>query len=365
MKYIFALLAFAISYSVSAQIGGKEKDSCYFRFKTSIVDGKQQRVRIKTKAELRYLEWECGKRRGWVDCNSDLTYREETNTVYKMNNDLSNVAGSDKPFTGNCESCHQNGRVERRVNFVDGKENGSDTTFYESGCPQIVRELVQGVEHGTWTFMFDSTELLAWEMNYYMGEKHGKHIFFKLREDDRSRLDTTKWENYDMGVLDGWKRTYHSNGVLKREIHYDHGVYDGDFIIYNTERKVLQKTNFKQGEKDEESIMYYEDGEVLLRTENWDEGIKHGEFKTFYYNQQIQVSEVYKKGRKQGWWQEYYQDGTTKRRILYNKDELVEEHRYDEHGRETYSFGTPDSEEAEDDAMPEKGKREKKKKDKD
>ena len=361
MKYIFALLAFAFTFSASAQFGTKEKDSCYFRYRTVMEDGKPKKVRIKTKAEQRYLEWECGQRRGWVDCNSDLTYREETNTVYKLNTDRSNFAGSDKPFTGNCESCHQNGRVERRVTFVDGKENGLDTTFYQSGCPQIVRELVSGVEHGTWYYMYDSTELLAWEMNYYMGEKHGKHIFFKLRDGDRSRLDTTKWENYDMGVIDGWKRTYHKNGVLKREIHYDHGVYDGAFRIYNTDRVVIQELNYKQGEKDEENVYYYEDG-TLLKTENWDQGVKHGEFKTFYYNQQIQISEIYKKGRKEGWWKEFYQDGSTKRRVKYVKDELVEEHRYDEHGRETYAFGAPDSDDSEDDAMPQKGKKDRKKK---
>jgi antitoxin component YwqK of YwqJK toxin-antitoxin module len=122
--------------------------------------------------------------------------------------------------------------------------------------------------------------------------------------------------------------------------------------------------NYKQGEKDEENIHYYEDG-TLLRTESWDEGIKHGEFKTFFYNQTIQVTENYKKGRKQGWFEEFYPDGKAKNRRLFEKDELIEEHRYDENGRETYSFGTPDSPEAEDDAMPKKGKKEKKKKDRD
>lgn len=362
MKYIFALLTFAFAFTTSAQIGVKEKDSCYFRYKTVMEDGKPTQVRIKTKAELRYLEWECGQRRGWFDCNSDLTYREETNTVYRKNNDLSNVAGTDKPFTGNCESCHQNGRVQRRVKFVDGKEEGIDTTYYESGCPQIVRELVQGVEQGTWYYMYDSTQLLAWEMNYYLGEKHGKHIFFKLRDDDRSRLDTTKWENYDMGLLDGLKRTYHDNGVLKGEISYDHGVYDGAFRIYNNERVVIQELNYKEGEKDEECVYYYDDG-TLLRTENWDEGVKNGDFKTFFYDQSIQSIESYKKGRKQGWFEEFYPDGTAKNRSLFDKDELIEEHRYDDHGRETYSFGTPDSSSAEDDEMPEKGKKKKRNKD--
>jgi antitoxin component YwqK of YwqJK toxin-antitoxin module len=358
LLYLFLALVFGANAQID--IPNREKDSCYFRYRTVMKDGQPQKVRIKTKAEMRYLEWECGQRRGWVDCNSDLEYRQETNTVYKRVTDRSNFAGTNQPFTGDCESCYQNGRVERRVHFVNGKEEGLDTTFYESGCPQVIRELVQGIEHGTWYYMYDSTELLAWEMNYYMGEKHGKHIFFKLQEDDRRRLDTTKWENYDMGLLDGYRRTYHDNGVLKSEVKYDHGVYNGPFRLFNNERVIIQELNYKDGEKDEENLYYFDDG-TLLRTESWDEGTKHGEFKTFYYDQTIQKTENYKKGRKQGWFEEFYPDGTAKNRKLYDKDELIEEHRYDEHGRETYSFGTPDSDQSEDDEMPKKGKRKKKK----
>ncbi len=355
MKYIIALLSFAFVYNVSAQFDDvkQEKDSCYFRFKTVRDEsGKEKKVRVTTKAELRYLEWECGKNPGWFDCNSDLSYTEETNTVYKINNDRSNFAGTDKPFTGKCESCHQNGRVQRRVNFVDGKEDGKDTTFYESGCPQIVRELVQGVDHGTWTYMYDSTELLAWEMSYYLGEKHGKHIFFKLREDDRSRLDTTKWENYDMGYLHGMKKTYHDNGALKMSVNYDHGWYDGVFQLFNNERVVIQEIEYAQGQKHGEAKHYYDDG-VLLRTEMWDKGLRNGEFKTFFYDQKIQEIESYKKGRKNGWFEVYHPNGELKNRKNYWEDVLIEEYRYDEHGRETYAFPAYDTgEEFEDDAMP-------------
>ena len=359
MKYIIALLSFAFVYSASAQLPsiGQEKDSCYFRFKTVRDEsGKETKVRITTKAELRYLEWECGGKPGWYDCNSDLTYDEATNTVYKINYDRSNFAGTDKPFTGKCESCYQNGRVERRVNFVDGKEDGKDTTYYESGCPQVIRELVQGVDHGTWYYMYDSTEMLAWEMNYYLGEKHGKHIFFKQREKenpgDRDRVDTTKWENYDMGYLHGLKRTYHDNGVCKMEVNYDHGWYDGTFRLFNEERVVIQEIEYTKGLKHGEAKHYYDDG-VMLRTEMWEKGRKNGEFKTFFYNQNIQEIESYEDGRKNGWFEVYHPNGEVKNRKHYWEDVLIEEYRYDEHGREIYSFPKYEGgEEFEDDAMP-------------
>lgn len=367
---LFSLILTLLISGLSWSQGGlsdikKEKDSCYFLFRTVVRDGKEEQIRLETKEDMRYLEWECGKTLGIADCNSDLTYDEGTNTVYKMNTDRSNYAGSNKPFTGKCESCHMNGRIERRVNFTEGKEDGIDTSYYESGCPQVVRSLVQGIDHGTWYYYYDSTGLIAWEMNYYMGEKHGKHIFFKLNREnpERIRLDTTKWENYDNGQLDGWKRTYHKNGVLKREVKYDHGVYDGPFRLYNNERVVIEEINYKAGEKDEECTYNYDDG-TLLRTENWDEGIKHGEFKSYYYQGHIQTSEVYKKGKKEGWHETFYPDQSPKNRSLFKKDVLIEEHRFDEHGRETYSFGTPTDTGSEDDEMPEQGKKKKKKKEK-
>jgi len=47
---------------------------------------------------------------------------------------------------------------------------------------------------------------------------------------------------------------------------------------------------------------------------------------------------------------------------LYKKDELLEEHRYDEQGKETYSFGAPSGDDMEDDEMPTTGKKKKRKK---
>ena len=90
-------------------------------------------------------------------------------------------------------------------------------------------------------------------------------------------------------------------------------------------------------------------------------GVKNGEFKIFYYQGHIQESENYKKGKKEGWFETFYPDSKDKRRALYKKDVLVEEHKYDEHGRETYTFGAQPDGGDEDDAMP-TGKKKKKKK---
>jgi len=68
-----------------------------------------------------------------------------------------------------------------------------------------------------------------------------------------------------------------------------------------------------------------------------------------------------KKGIPEGWFEERWPDDNLKRRALYKKGELIEEHRFDEHGVENYTFGVEVSSGKEDDAMPGAKKKKKKK----
>lgn len=323
----------------------KKKDSCYLRY-----DKNHNVIRGR-----RYAEWQCGKLAGIVDCNDRLEYDEGSDIVYMNNRDMVNSAGSNKPFSGTCETCHMNGQLERRIKFVNGKEEGIDTTYYKTGCPQVIRSHYLGVENGQWMYFYDSTEYVAWEMNYLMGKKHGKHIYFKKNG------DTTRWENYNNDMLDGTKRTYYPDSKIKREVEYKMGVMEGKFKVYNLDGVVIEELNYKQGKKHAECKYFYDDG-TPLKNENWNMGVKNGEFKIFYYDGKVQEQESWKKGLKEGWFKQFYPDGTTKRQALYKKDELLEEQRYDEQGRETYSFPEETPEGAEDDAMPTTKKKKKKKK---
>ena len=156
---IIILFVFGIFASSFSQIGPvkKKNNSCTEK-------GEQRRKNIK------YAEWECGKKAGTVDCNEKLSYNQDNNTF---------LAGMDgTPYNGKCETCHNNGLIERTVSFVNGKEDGIDTTTYQTGCIQVIRAHIQGVRNGQWIYYYDSTAQMAWEMNYFIGQQHGKSIFF-------------------------------------------------------------------------------------------------------------------------------------------------------------------------------------------
>lgn len=337
MKILVAIFCF-FSLAVSAQpkFGVARKDSvpCY--------------QKGADRSKQRYTEWECGKIAGVVDCNQKLEMSQDGKRV---------VTSSQKmPFSGICETCHMNGILERRVTFVDGFANGVDTTYYKSGCIMVIRSHVQGVENGHWTYFNDSTQIPAWEKNYSMGQFEGPQVTFNAKG------DTIKVENYVQGVLNGPKITYDSKGAKSKQVNYVKGLLDGPFIAYNRQGKVIEELSFKQGKKNGVFHYYYDDG-VLLRTENWVMDVRNGEFKTLYYDQKLQSVEIYKKGLKEGWFEERFPDEKLKSRALYKKDVLVEEHVFDEQGREIRTFGGTAASGKEDDAMPTtKKKKEKKKK---
>lgn len=330
---IFILMFMATSGTLLSQITPVVKKNCYDKAKNN----KGQR----------FADWECGKLAGVVDCNEKLTYDEDSKTI------LSGNMGT--PFTGTCETCHMNGLLERRISFVNGKENGIDTTFYKSGCPQVVRNHIAGAESGQWFYFYDSTNRVAWEMNYNLGLKHGKQLY--LTKDG----DTTRIEHYSNGNLNGVKKSYYPKSKIEKEINYVNGLMDGPFKSYNMDGKLVQELNYKQGKKHGELKYYYNDG-TLLSTEHWSMDVKDGEFKTFYYQGFVQSMENYKKGVPEGWFEERWPDDKLKRRALYKKGVVIEEHRYDEQGTENYTFGVETASGKEDDAMPGAKKKKKKKK---
>lgn len=309
-----------------------------------------------------YVDWECDPNDNIIDCNEDLESDPGTNVV--------RTRTTGHPYTGDCESCFMNGLRQLLVHFIDGKVDGVDTTFYESGCPQVVRNHIEGVENGIWTFYNDTSGLIAWQINYVNGLKEGQAIFYKQHKTGMSEVkitinkvehslpygtyenDTLKIENYKGGILDGVKKEYYWPGSkIKREVSYKQGVFNGPFIEYNPDGNVLQSLNYVNGKKDGLWKYYYNDGS-LLKTENWKNELKEGEFKTFFIEGEIQSLETYRKGLKDGKFMEHYPDNSVKREAYYKKDKLIEEHVFDKNGNEIKTVGGQPTKSKEDDALP-------------
>jgi antitoxin component YwqK of YwqJK toxin-antitoxin module len=334
MKHLFFILftfCLGLSFAQIAKVPAKKK--CY-------EDSLKQKIK-------KYAEWQCGRDPRIVDCNEKLVFEEGSKTFYSGQSTI--------PFTGTCETCHNNGLIERKVNFKEGKENGVDTTYYASGCLQVIRSQIMGVEDGVWQYFYDSTGYTAWEMSFKNGNKEGIHIYYNKRG------DTTKFETYKNNILNGIKKTYYSNGKVEKIVTYKNGKFDGSFQVFNLEGKIIQDTKYKDGKKNGAFTYYYNDG-VVLSTESWVNDLRNGEFKTFFHDGKIQKTEHYVNGKKDGWYEERWSSDKLKHKIFYKNDVIVKEFRYDELGVVTYTFGDDGNADEVDDAIPTQEQIDKKKK---
>ena len=66
-----------------------------------------------------------------LDCNKDLEWYQGSPVVYHKK--------SGKPFTGTCVAYYDNRKLERKTNFILGKENGECFTYYKNGNVKVTR----------------------------------------------------------------------------------------------------------------------------------------------------------------------------------------------------------------------------------
>ena len=240
---------------------------------------------------------------------------------------------SGKPFSGSCKVCHINGNVEMFLNFQGGFPVGADTTYYENGNIQLIRNHDPeggGKEHGTWK-MYRADGSLKWEKNYVYGAEDGESRYY---HPDSS---IQKIETWNMGQLDGRKQEYYPNGTLKKEIMYSGGEWNGKYITYFDNGMVESEQEYKMGKKQGLSRYYYDNG-TLLMEEFHENGCREGEHTRFYPTENMKWTvENYKDNNRHGLFEEYYNNdhNTIKYRAVYRKGMLIEQHFFDEFGEET------------------------------
>ncbi|WP_338946174.1 toxin-antitoxin system YwqK family antitoxin [Fusobacterium canifelinum] len=117
---------------------------------------------------------------------------KSTETVVKEN--IVYVGQEKTPYTGVIENYNDKGVLEAKVEFKDGKMNGSSKIYYPNG-------------------------------------KLGSEATFK--------------DNVQVGV----QKDYYENGKLKLELPYKNGQIDGVAKAYDESGKVIQQATFKNGEQ--------------------------------------------------------------------------------------------------------------------
>jgi antitoxin component YwqK of YwqJK toxin-antitoxin module len=254
-------------------------------------------------------------------CHESIAFDEDHN-LYLLRKDYAT------PYTGNCVSCYPNFIIEEKLNFVNGRRQGTDTSYYKSGCIQAIQSYQIGVEQGATYIYYDSTNRVQFEIWYQNGKLHGPSIQLNAN----APADTLMYKHYKNGMLDGPQRSYFPNGKVRKLSNYKDGFSDGPQITYNNNGQKESELFFKAGKKQGIWKYYFDSGKVA-RTENWKDGKKNGEFITYNELGQVMQTEKFALDLPVGRHQTFYSDGKLNYSCTYsNKGEKIEEYVIDQYG---------------------------------
>lgn len=254
-------------------------------------------------------------------CHESVAFDEEHN-LYLLRKDYAT------PYNGTCVSCFPSFTIEEKLNFVNGRRQGTDTSFYQSGCLQSIQSYQIGLQDGPTYVFYDSTNRVQYEIWYQAGQLNGPSIQFSRN----ARADTLMYKHYKSGKLDGPQRTYLLNGKLRKISNYREGLAEGAQITYNASAQKESELFFKAGKKHGTWTYYFDSGQTA-RTETWKDGKKNGLFVSYNELGKVLSSEKYAMGLPIGLHQTFYADGKLNYSCSYsNKGEKLEEYVIDQYG---------------------------------
>lgn len=275
----------------------------------------------------------CGADPSVANCNEVLEYDENTKKVYHSK--------TGKPYTGKCESCHENGKREHLAVFVDGKEDGTSYSYHPDGSIHTKRSFSNGVENGVWEF-YDPAKKnatgdvvtptsLRWQFTYVDGKKNGNCIWY-FPNGGMLPSDTSKMISYKMGVPHGPTIKYYEPKKIKSVIYFSEGKYDGSYKTYYKNGQISIDKNYRDMKLDGPIKHYYEDGQISMEG-IYNNGEKDGKWVHYFKNGVEKSVAYYNNGVKNGQFVEHYEeDGKIKSERLFENGYLMSEFLWDEFG---------------------------------
>ena len=129
-----------------------------------------------------------------VSCSNEV---ETDKLVYR--NGLYYEVNSTKPFTGSVVEYHDNGQLEMRGNYKDGKDDGLWESYYENGQLEMRGNYKDGEPDGLREFHYDNGQLESRgnvkDGGFGFGQEDGLWEYF---DEEGNLTETQEWKD---GVL--------------------------------------------------------------------------------------------------------------------------------------------------------------------
>jgi antitoxin component YwqK of YwqJK toxin-antitoxin module len=262
--------------------------------------------------------------------------------------------------------------------YSEGVLNGPKITYDSKGVRNKKANYAKGVLEGPF-FLYNRKGDIIEELNYKEGKKHGIQYYYY---DDGKLLRTENWDMdsrngefktlfYDQTLqsIENYKKvTPKPNQYVTAELYACPSKEVADALGQMLYEK-KPKSEALDSLKDANIVVSQVRGEALsenaiLKGNNLAKGvnkpIKSG--KLYYIAVVSELKSMTKTEVREGLFEDRFPDGKIKSRAIYKKDVLIEEHVFDEQGREIRTFGGAATTGKEDDAMPTTKKEKEKKK---
>jgi antitoxin component YwqK of YwqJK toxin-antitoxin module len=181
-------------------------------------------------------------------------------------NDVIYEVNSSTPFTGVSLTYHENGQVEERIIFQNGKRDGLYETYHENGQLAYTVNFKDGEENGIAETYYDDGTLL-FRGNYKDGKQNG------LSEEYSANGQLWFSVDYRDGLIDAPDISdLEARGDVYPRVRYEIGSdtpYTGVVIFHDG--RSLGKANLYRGLPDGVAEEYNEDGTLRSR-ENFKDG---------------------------------------------------------------------------------------------
>lgn len=134
------------------------------------------------------------------------------------------------PYTGNLEIINNSwgGLVEISTDYINGKKNGEEKVYYQSGALNSLSHYVNGVPNDIIKVFYEDGSLMI-------------RMFFKN------------------GLKEGRAVRYYPSGQLQREKYYENDVEVGESLIWYEDGTLSERTTYENG-KIVSQERYKEDG---------------------------------------------------------------------------------------------------------
>jgi antitoxin component YwqK of YwqJK toxin-antitoxin module len=196
-------------------------------------------------------------------------------------------------------SFYQNGNIETKGQYKNGRRTGMWEQYYEKGTLKQQQEYVDDIPDGITRIYFENGKLNR-EGVTRKGQKDGIWQFYFENGTLKSK------GIYERGVMEGLWQYFREDSTLKATSLFENGI--GHYKEVYPSGQLKMEGFIKNGKSDSIWTYYYESGQIQA-TGKEKNGMKNGYWKFFHPNGKVSSEGHFKKNVAYGKWKYYHENG--------------------------------------------------------